>query len=539
MFKEIKCKNYKAFESFSLELKPLTILLGANSFGKSSILNLLLMLTQSVNSNELSDSPLRINGSLVGFGEAENVIRKMNEDNILSISITSSDVVNNSIENVTQNHFDEFIYTTQRFFINDGELVDEYFVDADFENGLQGEFVNLSKYVIERIKGIRNNGKPSDGDKDGLTARYLNDYIYKSKFTKTMDFANAVESLFCKNINICKLEYEFRLSYKVNKLSLHSVSFYTGDDLLFIKIYDENGTYKLSSEIVDNSALNNSRKDIISGLNLNSMSFGGVGEYRFSRHSTLSKNIFSKFVCALIKSSSKEFLQVFNSDSVSHVSPLRAFPQRYYLLDKTILRTQINTSDGNELAEVLKKRMDILDKINILLAKFDLLIKVVNVNNIIHRIIVVQNNVDLEITDVGFGISQVLPILVQAYLSPRGSIVIMEQPEIHLHPNMQAWLADALINISIDEHKYFIIETHSESIIRRLRRRVAEANHPLSSDDVAIYNVQRNGADDSSELERVTINENGDIKWPKGFLDVEMDDMISIQQSKMNRMNNK
>ncbi|MDV5388987.1 AAA family ATPase [Shewanella xiamenensis] len=335
--------------------------------------------------------------------------------------------------------------------------------------------------------------------------------------------------------DVTELEYEFKLNSKTNKLNLQSFSLIC-DYGLFFKIYNENGSYKLNSDILDVKALSNSRKDIVEELDLNSLTFGVVAKYSYFRGGILCVNPFSKFISTIVKVCTNDFLKVFYGDKISHVSPLRAFPQRYYLLDKTILRTQINTSDGNELAEVLKKRSDILKKINTLFAKFELLIKVVNVNNIIHRIIVVQNNVDLEITDVGFGISQVLPILVQAYLSPRGALVIIEQPEIHLHPNMQAWLIDALINISLTEGKYFLIETHSEPVIRRIRRRIAEIEHPLNHDNVIIYNVQRNELSDSSELKCLDINEHGDVKWPKGFLDTEMDDMLSIQQSKMNKM---
>lgn len=535
MFKKLECKNYKAFDSFSLELKPLTILLGANSFGKSSILNIILMLAQSVNSNEMADSPLRINGSQVGFGEAENVIKDMNEDNVLSISIESNFDNTHLISSVVENSFDEFRYMLHRFVVSDSETLDEFSQNFYLGENTDNDFYKFSNYIVKELKNIRDSNDAKTRERDKNNPQNVNDYIYRSKFTKTVDYNNLIKLLWGELFNLSELTYELKLNSKTNKLILHSFSLLS-ESTVFLKIYNDNGTYKLFSEVIDNSDLSNSRKDIVNDLDLNSINLGVVGKYGIFRTGAMCVNPFSKLITTIFKMCSNEFLKIFQGDKVSHVSPLRAFPQRYYLLDKTILRTQINTSDGNELAEVLKKRTDILKKINNLFAKFELLIKVVNVNNIIHRIIVVQNNVNLEITDVGFGISQVLPILVQAYLSPNGSLVIMEQPEIHLHPNMQAWLADALINISINEDKFFIIETHSESIIRRIRRRIAEEDHPLNNDDVAIYNVQRNELNSSAELEFLSINENGDIKWPKGFLDVEMDDMLSIQYSKMNRI---
>jgi len=74
--------------------------------------------------------------------------------------------------------------------------------------------------------------------------------------------------------------------------------------------------------------------------------------------------------------------------------------------------------------------------------------------------------------DVGFGISQVLPIIVQGFLSKDDSITIIEQPEIHLHPMMQSDLADLFIDViesTTTNGKILFIETHSESILKRLR----------------------------------------------------------------------
>ncbi|MNZ92238.1 hypothetical protein D3C78_1112560 [compost metagenome] len=138
---------------------------------------------------------------------------------------------------------------------------------------------------------------------------------------------------------------------------------------------------------------------------------------------------------------------------------------------------------------------------------------------------------DLEITDVGFGISQVIPILVQAFISPPGSITIIEQPEIHLHPKMQAWLIDALIEESLNSEKRFIIETHSEAIIRRIRRRIVENSCNLQDNDVIIYDIQKNETN-CSFLKEIEIKPNGDIVWPDGFLDVEIEDLQSIQKAK-------
>ncbi|WP_457978882.1 AAA family ATPase [Aeromonas sp. AE23HZ002T15] len=247
----------------------------------------------------------------------------------------------------------------------------------------------------------------------------------------------------------------------------------------------------------------------------------------------LSKNPVASIVTRIIDQCCIKLQEAINKSTVLHVSPLRAFPQRYYLLDKTILRTELDTSNGTELAEILKRNQRILGRINKLLLSFNLQMRVDNINDVIHKITVIQDGVSLEITDVGFGISQAIPILVQAFISPPGSITIIEQPEIHLHPKMQAWLIDALIEESLNSNKRFVIETHSEAIIRRIRRRVVESTFSIKESDVIIYDIQKD-ENNCSFLQEIELKANGDIAWPDGFLDVEIEDLQSIQIAKRN-----
>ena len=79
------------------------------------------------------------------------------------------------------------------------------------------------------------------------------------------------------------------------------------------------------------------------------------------------------------------------------------------------------------------------------------------------------------LTDVGFGVSQVLPVLVLLYYVPERSIVLLEQPEIHLHPSVQSGLADVMLAVAKRRRIQIIVESHSEHLLRRLQRRAAEA----------------------------------------------------------------
>jgi len=129
------------------------------------------------------------------------------------------------------------------------------------------------------------------------------------------------------------------------------------------------------------------------------------------------------------------------------------------------------------------------------------------------------SSADVLLTDVGFGVSQVLPILVLCYYVPEGSTVLLEQPEIHLHPSVQAGLADVFID-AVDKRKVQIIfESHSEHLLQRLQRRVAEGRateHGISEDLVRPYFCKM--LDGQTRLVPLELDLLGNItNWPEGF----------------------
>ncbi|OHC12058.1 MAG: hypothetical protein A2002_09930 [Pseudomonadales bacterium GWC1_66_9] len=145
---------------------------------------------------------------------------------------------------------------------------------------------------------------------------------------------------------------------------------------------------------------------------------------------------------------------------------------------------------------------------------------------------------DVKITDVGFGVSQVLPALVQAFYCPPNSTVWMEQPEIHLHPQVQAELADVFISAirsredSKERNIQLIVESHSEHFLNRLQRRVAEGE--ITPDDVAVYFCRRPGS--AAELEPLRLNMFGEIEnWPENFFGDEMADISARTLAAMQR----
>ena len=146
----------------------------------------------------------------------------------------------------------------------------------------------------------------------------------------------------------------------------------------------------------------------------------------------------------------------------------------------------------------------------------------------------------VDLPDVGFGISQVLPVLVQCFYAPQGSIIIIEQPEIHLHPSAQAALADVFIDVinsrenGKDRNIQLIIETHSEHFLRRLQRRIAENKKPkeISREDVSAYFAMATKT--PAKLEPLQIDLFGNItNWPENFFGDEMGDITAQTKAAM------
>lgn len=136
------------------------------------------------------------------------------------------------------------------------------------------------------------------------------------------------------------------------------------------------------------------------------------------------------------------------------------------------------------------------------------------------------------ITDVGFGVSQLLPVLVLCYYAPEGSTLILEQPEIHLHPSVQAGLADVFIDAIRTRNIQIVLESHSEYLVKRLQRRIAEEE--ITHDDVALYFCSM--AEKESIIEPLDVDRDGNIRnWPADFFGDEMGDVAARTRAAMKR----
>jgi predicted ATPase len=129
--------------------------------------------------------------------------------------------------------------------------------------------------------------------------------------------------------------------------------------------------------------------------------------------------------------------------------------------------------------------------------------------------------------------SQVLPILVMSLLAETRSLLLYEQPEVHLHPAVQSRLGDFFLGV-IATGKQCVVETHSEHLVTRLRLRAAQDTDRNVAEDVLTYFVDRPAG--GSRYRALAMNEYGVFpEWPKGFFDEAEENATAIVRSSLEK----
>lgn len=213
---------------------------------------------------------------------------------------------------------------------------------------------------------------------------------------------------------------------------------------------------------------------------------------------------------------------------IKYLSPIRANPERIYIHYSNnatdisengansahILWSKKNkivnfNNESYKLLEALHKSIEILglgqeitsEKISEMVYQIGLKIK--------------NSNSAVSLADVGFGYSQVLPVILLGLLNNNDNLLLIEQPEIHLHPSSASKLADLFLAF-IKDKKKFIIETHSQELINKLRLRVIQDPSLKELINIVFIDQDENG----TQIKQFEIDETGMFpEWPKGFLD--------------------
>lgn len=505
MIESIRLNDYKAFKEVQIPIKPLTIFLGANSVGKSSIIQMLMLLHQTAEGrNEMYTSAFKIYGKYVNVGSYENLIRDKDKSRVLQVSIDfKSPEIEYRLKKCKLDFISRFRKAAGAFPQTDIQEIYKNDINTreDFEN-----------YITKFITTVKENAST-----DNHLLQFLQ---YRLDLHLNLDDRNSIQ-----DIMRC---YDLRDALSKSAGIDYSISFHLQADGGFLKIKrficSSNDGYvildierKTEKNIKVNSdfGLNGKDAEYLSRIvNLNNTIFD-IFDYDPDYDIDVESTLVSTFIYNLVSRILSVFRDDFRDENVNYVSPLRAHPKRYYMLDKAKMSISLDTLDGDAIAEVLKENKSVKKKVNQWFSKFDFNIDVNMLKEVIHHMSVKQNGLDLDITDVGFGISQVLPIIIQGFLSQEDSLTIIEQPEIHLHPQMQADLGDLFIDIVQNDNKKIIVETHSEYLLRRIRRRISEGR--INSEDVAICLFHQRENNSPAWVEVLEVGEKGEFKWPKEF----------------------
>lgn len=219
---------------------------------------------------------------------------------------------------------------------------------------------------------------------------------------------------------------------------------------------------------------------------------------------------------------------------VRYLGPARLYPDRYYF-DRTPSQLRIGPR-GEQIAGTLfrwqasepKKLRQLVKYLNELELALDLKPKYVKANVLQVMVSITRKLPAASLEDVGFGLSQVLPMLVLDVDLGKGGTLLMSQPELHLHPSAQASIADYVFRRTKDLNRQYVIETHSEYLLNRFRVLVAKGEIP--EEDIALYYLLMEG--DEAKTTRVQIKKDGTLSGaPADFFDTYRLDAFNLAMS--------
>lgn len=431
---KLTLENFKTFKKAEFKFKKITILAGANSAGKSTVMNALAALSQGEHDRPF---PFYFSnfGKNVHLGGFKDILNK-NAGSIKKYSIELEFSLENQINNVKGT----YRYSHQ----NQQTLVDSVHVKNE-KSEIKVEHINKTEYKVTNLF--------SEKDKSS-TNRLMKIFRQTlSELTEPEDSTKRLSEDEIKN--------------------------------LFDEI--QNDTF--------NESINISRtKDLMNS----------IMSHRFSYDMSISG----------AKRSMSEF-----SSNISYIGPIRPYPLRQYLLQS--YTAEVGSSGESAFQILISWAKNDSKKFNKVKNDLKSLELASNVRSDQIKDELVEINVTpygqkftSNISDVGFGLSQVLPIIVANTCAKKGAVLLVNQPEVHLHPSSQALLANYFTKESKD--KGFVIETHSEYLINRFRLLVAQ--NQLSSKDISIIYIGR--GEEEPYISNISIDKNGSlINAPEEFFD--------------------
>lgn len=484
--KSFRLKNIKSFlDSKEIVLAPITIFVGKNSCGKSSLLRFPAVLSQTFMFP--SGSPINLFGGKVDYGNYDEVLNKRNKNGLIEFSVTYP---------INMKLIGSYNQLTQKMYRKEKN---------DFKDvRLSVSFNKKNRHIIVERLVIDIN------DKD----------FYKIEKTINNKYKFLIKILHDEYKNC---EYEIIL-----------------ENTLFDKmfpVYDHNELVSKVGKIVFGTKWDDEYNRFWGKMpQTNTLKDVLPDEYSQFEHVLLNYNFGADLLKALYNCIN------FEAGYTHYIGPFRIGPSRIYR-DTQFFSNDVGIGGENSstiLFNNYKESEDLNKEISNALNDIlgvNLNIKELGEETGVYQIIIRnQDGIESNLIDTGYGISQILPIVVQllrnevppkqviahgVVLQALRSLILIEQPELHLHPAAQAAVAKLLVKCVQNPSKLkkqILIETHSEHLIRKLQVLVAKGELPVN--DLKIYYVDKN-EQGIAGVEEMELLDNGKFKraWKTGFFD--------------------
>ena len=507
MLHSLELENFKAFgKRARIPFAPITLIFGENSAGKSTILQALNLLKQTLEGREPAGVPLLLQNGIVDLGSFQEMLFDHDLDRTLSIRIGI--VIDESDMGFPPVPVSELPPVFNRDLIS---------IELSFSRPSVKESVRLDQIGIY----------------DGESSECISKFKPLGKAMSTSASFDSYSPMLPLTLAECiwltqEPEYWKPLFkyYKERRESMHQALRYRAQNLL-----KDNSEKDLSFVGDSLDSLNNLIELFSSDFDLETFT---SKIHKEEMNSLLGVLIFVPVMPQSnytgVQSGTRDTNQlaiiagkrlIRTLEQFFPMSPIRERPKRSYLFSGT---DPDNVGYyGGSLPDILFRNSELVEDTNKWLKRlgidYELEVKSIGTHSDDFQVRLIDtrrsDRVSVALADVGYGISQLLPFIVQSLVSEK-QIISIEQPEVHVHPRLQADLGDLLAEaIKEPRQNRFIIETHSEHLILRLQRLIR--NKLLEPEDVSVIYVSRKLG--GAKALRLHLDEDGDFidDWPDGF----------------------
>ena len=507
MLNQIFLSNFQGYKGpKSIELAPLTLIFGPNSGGKSSIIRSLLLMKQSLATGDQNIADFDYQGQSVKLVGFPNVVfgHETKEKMMLGFEISNSW------------RLEQLHSVAVRFEVDEAGVK---VIWLDYEIGIIGE--DQEKIPEDKRYGrftIRLEPQKSKEESDSI-----NDYeVTGRQWTAVrIDNSELLDSLLLsvgRSLNKVRRDREAPAEEMTSDAESHDTYIARGESFW---------------------------KEVFSNLSLryllpNDRGAGVLGLRK--KDSEHPDSVSAKWVLAILLNTGNASITA-QFEGITHLDPLREIPARIEVEQGP--SEWMNSGAKSETLKRVSKWIEKLTEGRFSLDSSDSqLLNADFLGNVRTRLLV-DNHTGTKVSfqDVGVGLSQVEPILtaleqaiatktrskgVASRIGLRAKTLLIQQPELHLHPKMQSDLMNVFVEaVSTPESRIQIIaETHSENMILRLQRKIREGE--ISIDQVCVLYAEKDPDGEGNRISRLELDSDGQFisSWPMSFLDIRLDDLL-------------